>query len=202
MWDERYRTEEYVYGEEPNDFLASVVDDLPRGETLCLGEGEGRNAVFLAGNGHQVLAVDLSSVGLEKAGGLAGRRGVSIETLVADLAAFEIGKGRWDCIVSIFCHLPPQVRAVLHERVVAGLKPGGVFVLEAYTPKQLEFGTGGPPTASMMMSSAILEKELRGLDVLRNQEVERNVTEGRFHNGMGAVVQFLGGKPFVAHRRP
>jgi len=195
MWDDRYRTEEYVYGEEPNDFLASVVDRIPRADTLCLGEGEGRNAVFLAERGHRVLAVDLSPVGLDKARRLAGVRGVSIETRVADLAGLEIEASRWDCVVSIFCHLPPDVRARLNGQVVAGLKPGGLFVLEAYTPKQLEFGTGGPPVAAMMMSSRILESELEGLNILLNRETERNVDEGRFHNGLGAVVQFLAEKP-------
>lgn len=195
MWDDRYGTDEYVYGTEPNDFLAGVVDEIPVGDTLCLGEGEGRNGVFLAQRGHRVLAVDLSPVGLEKARRLAGLRGVEIGTRVEDLAEFSPGAERWDCIVSIFCHLPPEIRTALHARVVEGLRPGGCLVLEAYTPRQLEFDSGGPPVASMMMSREILETELAGLEVRINRELDREVREGRLHHGTGAVVQFLGRKP-------
>ena len=104
---------------------------------LCLADGEGRNGVYLAEQGYTVCSVDLSEMGLEKANRLAVQRGASAEAVVADLADYAVGEARWDGIVSIFCHLPSAVRASLHERVVAGLKPGGVFILEAYTPDQL-----------------------------------------------------------------
>lgn len=143
-WNERYDTEEFVYGREPNAFLAGVSAMMPPGDVLCLAEGEGRNAVFLARQGHRVLAVDASAVGLSKAARLAEEHGVRIETLTTDLADLVIEPGRWDAIVSIFCHVPPPVRRVLHRQAVAGLRPGGLFVLEAYTPAQLELRTGGP----------------------------------------------------------
>ncbi|MCG6897413.1 MAG: methyltransferase domain-containing protein [Thiocapsa sp.] len=191
MWDERYASEDYAYGTEPNDFLREVAPRLPVGKTLCLGEGEGRNAVFLAGLGHRVTALDGSRVGLEKARRLAADRGVAIDTIHSDLAHYTLEPAAWDCIVAIFVHLPPALRRQLHRQVVAGLRPGGVFVLEAYTPRQLELGTGGPPVAELMMELETLAEELTGLRFLRAAEAEREVHEGRYHAGTGAVVQIL-----------
>jgi len=195
MWNERYRGAEYAYGTEPNDFLRSVADRLPRGKVLSLGEGEGRNAVFLAGLGCDVVAVDQSPAGLEKARRLAELRGVNLRTVVADLAGYAIAPGGWDAIVSIFCHLPAGLRRSLHRDAVRGLRPGGVFVLEAYTPAQLQFKTGGPGSADLLASLADLKDELAGLDFELAQELERPVWEGRFHTGKSAVAQILGRKP-------
>ena len=194
-WDERYDTVDFVYGREPNAFLAEVSEQIPPGDVLCLAEGEGRNAVFLARQGHRVVAVDSSVVGLAKAARLAEESGVRIETVTADLTEFAIDPGRWDAIVSIFCHLPPQLRRALHRKVVEGLRPGGLFILEAYTPAQLALRTGGPPTEEMMMTLAGLREELAGLEFLHGREIERDVVEGRLHTGRGAVVQVVARKP-------
>lgn len=194
-WDERYSAEDYVYGTEPNRFLADVARTLPVGRVLCLAAGEGRNAVHLATLGHAVLAVDASAVGLAKAARLANSRAVPLETRVADLATFEIEANGWDAIVSIFCHVPAPLRQDLHRRVVAGLKPGGHLILEAYTPRQLEFRTGGPPVVELMMTLADLMGELAGLELIHAQETEREVLEGRLHVGRGAVVQVVAVKP-------
>jgi SAM-dependent methyltransferase len=197
MWDQRYGGEEYAYGTEPNEFLVAMAGRLPPGRVLCLGEGEGRNAVWLAGQGHDVTAVDASGVGLEKARRLAAERGVKITTEHADLGAYAIDPDAWDGIVSVFCHLPPTLRADVHRRCVAGLRPGGVLLLEAYTPRQLAYGTGGPPVTELMMDEATLRAELAGLEFLHLQECEREIHEGAFHNGLGAVVQLVGRKPSV-----
>jgi len=191
MWDVRYSDAEYVYGTAPNAFLASVADQIPRGKVLSLAEGEGRNAVYLAELGCKVLAVDASAVGLSKAQRLAEERGVTIETRVADLADFHIELDSWDAIVAIFCHLPSGIRSSVHHKVVAGLRPGGVFVLEAYTPTQLKLKTGGPPTADMLMTLKLLRVELAGLRFIHARELEREVIEGKFHTGRGAVVQVV-----------
>ncbi len=195
MWDERYDTSEYVYGTDPNDFLASLIDEMPGGRTLCIAEGEGRNAVFLAEHGHEVVAVDASAVGLEKARRLAAERGVSIETLVADLSRFEIAPESWDAIVSIFAHVPPAIRKPLHRKIVKGLRSGGMLVLEAYTPEQIKLGTGGPPVAEMTMSLDELRAEFEGLELRHAVELQREVVEGKFHTGRGAVVQLVAVKP-------
>jgi len=192
MWDERYAADEYVYGLEPNDFLSEYYEEIPPGEVLCLGEGEGRNAVFLAQKGYQVTAVDSSAVGLEKATRLASHREVQIRTVHADLEEYVIDIERWSGIVSIFCHLPPSIRSLVHRQVPAGLKRGGVFLLEAYTPRQLEYATGGPPVAELMMDTHMLSNELNDLTFSLLEETEREIHEGQLHFGMAAVVQAIG----------
>lgn len=196
MWDQRYSCEEYVYGTDPNVFLAEMADRLrPGGQVLCLAEGEGRNAVWLAKQGFRVTGIDASAAGLAKANRLAAEAGVEIETVHADLADADLGEARWDGIVSIFCHLPPPLRKAVHRRVVRALRPGGLFLLEAYTPRQLQFGTGGPPNAELMMDLVGLGEELAGLRIEHGIELERDVYEGLFHTGPGAVVQFIARKP-------
>jgi 2-polyprenyl-3-methyl-5-hydroxy-6-metoxy-1,4-benzoquinol methylase len=197
MWNERYSTEEYVYGTMPNEFLSEVSNRIKGNQVLCLAEGEGRNAVYLAREGFDVLAVDASAVGLEKAEILADESYVNIYTQVADLAEYEIQPESWDGIVSIFCHLPPSVRKALHKKVVAGLRPGGVFILEAYRPEQLNFKTGGPPVTDLMMTLDDLAEELEELELVHAKSVERYIKEGSLHNGMGAVVQVVAIKPVL-----
>ena len=194
-WDERYGRPGFAYGTTPNQFLASVTDRLPPGRVLCLGAGEGRNAVFLAQRALDVVAVDWSGVGLAKARRRAAELGVRIRTVIADLTEYVIDPEAWDGIVSVFCHLPPAARTRLYRAAVAGLKPGGAFVLEAYTPRQLEYGTGGPPTADLMTTLEELERDLAGLDLVVARELEREVSEGHRHKGLAAVVQVLGLKP-------
>jgi len=195
MWDERYSSEEYIYGKDPNEFLANAADKIPKGRVLCVAEGEGRNAVFLAEQGYDVIAVDASSVGLEKARKLATERGVSIETIVSDLGQYDIEPESLEGVVSIFAHVPPPVRKELHKKIVNGLRPGGVLILEAYRPDQLKYKTGGPPTAEFMMTLESLEQELKGLSFEYAMELDRDVVEGKFHTGKGAVVQLIGIKP-------
>lgn len=194
-WDERYAEPGWAYGTEPNDFLVEAAARIPAGSVLCLGEGEGRNAAFLAGRGHPVLGVDQSPVGLAKAEALARERGVTIATVVADLTAYRIEPGAWSGIVSIWIHLLPAARATLHRAVVAGLAPGGAFVLEAYAPRQIEFGTGGPPEVEKLISLSALSTELAGLEFEIAREIERDVHEGRLHHGRSAVVQIVARKP-------
>ncbi len=191
MWNERYSSESFAYGTKANDFLVSMIDRLPTGKILCLAEGEGRNAVWLAQQGNEVTAVDASDVGLQKAHRLAKTRGVEITTVHADLADYDIGTQKWDAIISIFCHLPPGLRQDVHRRCLAGLRDDGMILLEAYTPSQLEYKTGGPPVAEMMMDMRSLRSELNGLRFLHLQECVRDIHEGEFHEGNGAVVQVL-----------
>ncbi len=194
-WDARFSEPGYAYGTEANLFLAEVAARIPPGPVLSLGEGEGRNAVFLAGAGHPVTAVDASAVGLAKARTLADERGVRIATVVADLAGYVIAPGAWSGIVSVFVHLAPQVRAAVHRAVAAGLRPGGAFVLEAYTPAQLGFGTGGPRDPALLVTLESIRRELAGLELEIGREIERDVTEGKYHGGRAAVVQVVARRP-------
>lgn len=202
MWDERYSDNDYVYGTAPNAFLVDALmrircdaNHSQRAKVLSLGEGEGRNAVYLAEHGCMVTGVDASRVGLSKAEKLAKARGVVIKVIHTDLAHLEIEPGAWDAIISIFCHVPSSIRKELHRKVVNGLRPGGVFILEAYTPSQLALKTGGPTDMDMTMTLPQLKMELDGLDFEFAQEIEREVVEGKFHTGKGAVVQIIARKP-------
>jgi SAM-dependent methyltransferase len=195
VWDERYAGEGFFYGTEPNDFLRAHAALIPAGgRVLCLAEGEGRNAVFLAGLGLSVAALDQSAVGLRKAHRLADARGVRITTLQENLENYCIEPGCWDAIVSIWCHLPASLRGKIHSQIATGLKPGGVFLLEAYRPEQLKFGTGGPQTEDLLPTLAQLRGELSGLEFERAAELERDVQEGQGHAGQSAVVQVLARK--------
>lgn len=191
MWDERFAEPELAYGEEPNDWLREAAAHIPAGPVLCLCEGQGRNAVWLASQGREVTAVDASAVGLARARELAARRGVTIQTVVADLGTWEGRADHWAGIVSIFGHLPPPVRARVHGAVARWLRPGGVFVLEAYRPEQLAHGTGGPKDVAWLYTPDQLAGDLEGLSIERLAAVDREVVEGRYHTGMAAVVQVL-----------
>lgn len=194
-WDERYSEPGYAYGQEPNEFLVSVVNRIPHGKILSLAEGEGRNAVYLAELGYKVTGIDSSAVGLRKAVDLAQQHGVVITTIHADLSKYEISTQCWDGIVSCYCHVPAAIRIPLHRSVVKGLKTGGVFVLEAFSKDQLSNDTGGPKSLDMLMSLAELQQELAGLEFIHAVEVEREVFEGTRHTGLAAVVQLLAVKP-------
>lgn len=198
MWDQRYSEVGFAYGEVANDFLRLHYQHIPKGgRVLCLAEGEGRNAVFLAQQGYQVTAVDQSLVGLEKAQNLATKHGVTLETVVANLSEFDLGKNCWDGIVSISAHVPADLRKQLHKQSVLALKTDGVFVLEAYTLKHLELdGVGGPPPSQkdMFMSAQELKQELAGLNFEIATEVEREISEGKYHVGHSAVVQIVAKK--------
>ena len=194
-WDERYSDQEFYYGREPNDFLKLHAAKIKSGgKVLCLAEGEGRNAVYLATLGLQVTAVDQSAKGLEKMKGFAAQRSVSVQAVVADLAQYSIQPNAWDAVVSIWCHVPPTLRKMLHGDIVSGLKPNGILILESYHPRQLGFQTGGPPSAELMMTKDELENELKGLQFEVLQEIEREVHEGKGHHGISAVTQLLARK--------
>lgn len=192
MWDERYGRPEYVYGTEPNDFLRAEAARIPRGRVLCLAEGEGRNAVYLAGLGHEVTAVDLSIEGLKKAEQLARDRGVGITLEHADLASYVPTPAAYQGIVTIFGHLPAPVRKRLYGMIAASLVPGGVFLLESYRPEQLAFGTGGPKDPTMLPTVEQLREELVGLELVVAKQVEREIHEGVLHDGRSATVQVVG----------
>ncbi|WP_202922421.1 cyclopropane-fatty-acyl-phospholipid synthase family protein [Sinimarinibacterium sp. NLF-5-8] len=196
FWDDKFAGDAHFYGTQPNDFVRAQAGIFAKGgQVLSIGEGEGRNAVFLAEQGYAVTALDASKVGLAKVARLAAARGVRVETVFADLTHYTFDENRWDGIVSIFCHLPPPLRAQVHGQIARALKPGGVFVLEGYTPQQLQFKTGGPGDVAMLYTRAQLQAELRGLQWVHAAELERTLHEGQGHNGTSAVVQIVARKP-------
>lgn len=205
FWNERYgSTAGYVFGTAPNAFLEQCAEHIPAGgPVLCLAEGEGRNAVHLARRGHPVTAVDQSSAGLEKAIRLAGEWNVTLRTEVVDLADYVIEPGAWAAVVAIFVHLPPELRKKVHAAAVAGLQPGGVLILEAYHPDQVNWRTGGPVDApEMLMTLDMLRGDMEDLDLEIAREIERDVVEGGGHRGWAAVVQVCGRKPLAMNDPP
>ncbi|HOO50823.1 MAG TPA: class I SAM-dependent methyltransferase [Alphaproteobacteria bacterium] len=197
FWDERYTGEAYVYGVEPNDFLKDHVGHLPRGgRVLCLSEGEGRNAVFLAEQGFDVWSVDFSSVAREKALALAVARGVALHYDVSPLSNYDFGIGQWDAIVSIFAHTDAATREDVWSKIVPSLTEGGVFFLEGYHPQQIlgEYKSGGPPSVDMMVTPEMLHQSFSALVCEHDFCGERPVIEGVGHSGLAYVAQYIGRK--------
>ena len=194
-WNDRFSDKTYLYGTEPNDFLKEKHHHIPaKGRVLCIGEGEGRNAVYLAQQGYEVTALDASIVGLEKTKQLAQQKNVNVKTQHIDLAHYEFTPNHWDAVVSIFCHLPPQLRQKVHQAIPLTLKSNGVMLLEAYRPPQLELGTGGPKDPALFYSYEMIANDLQALTPLFLASVMRHIKEGVGHDGLSATVQFVGQK--------
>ena len=195
QWDERYSESEYFYGVSPNTFLKESASLLkPQSKVLCIGDGEGRNSVYLAQLHHSVTALDISQVGLEKMLALAKANNVEVTPLLADLASYTFEPNQWDAIISIWCHTPSPLRQRVHEQIKASLKEHGLFVLEAYTPEQLKYKTGGPQDVDMLVTLKELKAQFADYDWLIATETIRDVIEGKGHKGQSAVVQFVAQK--------
>ena len=196
MWDERYQTSEYIFGDQPCQWLIMNQHRLPQsGQALALGDGEGRNGVFLAELGLEVTSVDLSEVGLSKARELAEKRGVSIQTVQADLEHYEITPESQDLIVSIYCHLPDAIRKLVHSRAEKALKPGGLFILEAFHHSQLKYQSGGPKTTELLYDLDALIRDFQALQILEAFNGLCYLDEGDRHSGLGYIVRLVLQKP-------
>ena len=196
MWDERYQTPEYIFGDQPCQWLIMNQHRLPKsGKALALGDGEGRNGVFLAELGLKVTSVDLSEVGLIKARDLAVKRGVAIQTVQADLEDYEIDPESQDLIVSIYCHLADAIRRLVHKRAEVALKPGGLFILEAFHRSQLEYQSGGPKTTDLLYDLDALLDDFQKLQILEAFDGLCFLDEGARHSGIGHVVRLVLQKP-------
>ena len=192
MWDERYQTPEYIFGDQPCQWLIMNQHRLPQsGKALALGDGEGRNGVFLAELGLEVTSVDLSEVGLSKARDLASKRGVKIQTVQADLEHYEIDPESQDLIASIYCHLPDAIRNLVHERAEVALKPGGLFILEAFHHSQLKYQSGGPKTTDLLYDLDALLDDFKTLQILEAFDGLCYLDEGTRHSGLGHIVRLV-----------
>lgn len=197
MWDARYNVPEFIFGTEPNVFLTQQAYRLTPGQrVLAVADGEGRNGVWLAQQGLSVLSVEGSSVAQAKAKKLAQERGVSPDFECADLLQWQWGEARFDAVVAIFIQFTGQAdRKIMFEGMKAALKPGGLLLLQGYTPRQLEFKTGGPPVAENMYTEAILNDLLAGWDIMQLQEHDEHISEGAHHYGMSALIDVVARKP-------
>lgn len=196
FWDTRYTGEDYLFGTEPNRFLVSQRQLFSPAQTiLAAGDGEGRNGVWLAQQGLHVLAVDHSAVALAKAKKLAAQAGVALATEQVDLATWNWGEQRFDAIVAIFIQFAtPTLRVQLHHAMQRALKPGGLIVLQGYTPKQLEYRTGGPTELEKLYTAATLAQDFATMEILHLREHEEVLSEGSAHCGMSALVDLVARK--------
>ena len=196
FWDQQFALEGFKYGTAPNAFLAQQAHRLaPGSQILVPGDGEGRNGVWLAQQGHQVTAVDNSQVGLDKALGLAAQRGVDIRTIHADLAQWQPQDASVDAVVLVYLHLPAALRPEVHRRLLQALRPGGWWILEAFHPEQLKHSSGGPKDLAMLMTPEGLSAEVgEGLETVLSWSGETELDEGPGHQGLAHVTRWVAQK--------
>jgi 2-polyprenyl-3-methyl-5-hydroxy-6-metoxy-1,4-benzoquinol methylase len=197
FWDQRFSAPEYVFGTSPNRFLASQAAWFRPGQrVLDVACGEGRNSVWLARRGCEVLGIDISPLGLQKARRLAEESGVQVAFEQADLRSWGWVPAAFDAVVCIFIQFAaPQDRRQLFEGFVRTLRPGGVLVLQGYTPKQIEYKTGGPPQAEHMYTEGMLRDAFSGMEMLHLREHEDDLAEGTKHVGRSALIDLVARKP-------
>jgi SAM-dependent methyltransferase len=190
QWESRFATPEYVFGTAPNYFLASVRPLLPgKGRALAVADGEARNGVWLAGQGLDVLSLDFSPAAQEKGRQLARQRGVHVVFERADVHTWPYPEAAFDVVVEIFAQFStPAERALKWAGMRRALKPGGLLIVQGYTPKQLEYATGGPGKLEHLYTRDMLEQAFAGFKNMRFVEEEREMHEGARHNGMSAVI--------------
>jgi len=194
-WEKRFSAPGYLFGKEPNAFLAAQAHRL-RGlkSALSVADGEGRNGVWLAEQGLDVLAIDYSPVALAKARALAQERGVRLRTEVADVTTWRWPTDEFDVIAAIFMHLAGAERDALFAGLKKTLKPGGLLLMQSYRPEQLKYRTGGPPDAERMATRALLEAAFGDFAELDIREHDSIIDEGTGHVGMSALIDLVGKK--------
>ena len=197
FWNTRYSTDEYVFGTAPNVFLAGQASYLKPGQrALAIADGEGRNGVWLAQQGLRVHAIDFSPAALAKAAKLAAERGVTLELEQADVLAWAWPEAAYDVVVAIFIQfVPPPGREAIIEGIRRTLKPGGTLILQGYTPKQIEYGTGGPSNPANLYVEADLRRWFGDWTIAHLAEHESHISEGAHHHGMSALIDMVAIKP-------
>lgn len=195
-WNERYKAPDYIFGTGPNAFLASNASRLKRGQVaLSVADGEGRNSVWLAEQGLDVTAFDFSPIGVDKARKLAASRGVKVRYAVASVYDWSWPTAAFDVVAAIFVQFAdPPMRQFMFERMARALRPGGLLLIEGYTPKQLQYGTGGPKQLDQLYTEALLRGAFPGFEVLELRQYEAELNEGSRHQGPSAVIDFVARK--------
>lgn len=192
IWNERYNSEEFLFGKEPNRFFKETIDRLSPGKLLLPAEGEGRNAVYAAKTGWDVYAFDASTVGKDKAFDLAEQEDVSISFEVSRIEDFEIQPQEFDAVALIYCHLQPDIRTLFFDKLVESLAPGGVLLLEGFRKEQLGLTSGGPRDHEMLYSAELLADDFKKLSKLDIRQETIWLDEGAGHQGEAKVVRLTG----------
>ncbi len=197
FWDERYAQPGFLFGEAPNAFLTSqALRFKPGMSALAVADGEGRNGVWLAEQGLAVHAIEASPVAMEKSRALAERRGVNLRWEEVDLHIWHWPHETYDVIAAIFIQfVGPEGRARQFAGIRQALKPGGLLIMQGYTPRQLEYGTGGPPHAENMYTEAMLRENFGDWEILHLLEHDDVIEEGAGHSGMSALIDLVAKKP-------
>jgi 2-polyprenyl-3-methyl-5-hydroxy-6-metoxy-1,4-benzoquinol methylase len=198
-WDERYRTDAFAYGEQPNAYLKEQIEKLPIGNILFAAEGEGRNAVFAATLGWSVSAFDISAEGKQKALRLAETNKVVIDYQVGELQTLGYATEQFDAIALIYAHFPAAIKSRYHQILDAFLRPGGLIIFEAFSKNHLDYiarneNVGGPKEEAMLFSTDEIQSDFANYEIIELTEKEIELSEGLFHNGIGSVIRFVGRK--------
>lgn len=200
MWDNRYASEDYAYGTKPNRFLKNTIEKLQLTGSILFGaEGEGRNAVFAAKQGLEVTAFDISNEGKQKALKLAAKEHVHIDYQLGSLFDLDLSKQKYDIVALIFAHFPPPILSKYHTKLGQLVKDGGIIILEGFSKGHLPYRTanpqvGGPNNLEMLFSKESIKQDFPDFAISRLEEVEIELNEGIYHNGIGKVIQFIGRK--------
>lgn len=197
FWNDRFAGDTYLYGTRPAAFVLDNAKYIPpKSRVLAPGDGEGRNSVFLAEMGHRVLATDFAEKAIKKARKLAEARGVSVEFRHLDLRGWQWPEAEFDAVVAVFIQFaPPAFREEIFSGIKRAVRPGGVVLLHGYTPKQLEYGTGGPPVVEQLYTEELLEAVFGDWELLRFEAYERELDEGQGHKGRSAVIDLVARRP-------
>lgn len=196
-WNTRYDRPDYLFGTAPSAFLLKHARHLPAtGTALAVADGEGRNSVWLAERGLAVTAFDSSERGLEKARALAGAHGVEVAFQHADILTYDWSGTQYDVIAALFFQfLAPDQRGPVFRGLDAALKPGGLLLLHGFAPRQVEYGTGGPPHRANMYTLPLLRAAFPRHEILHQEDYDEVVDSGEGHNGLAALVDFVARKP-------
>lgn len=194
FWNERYSTEEFVFGNDPNEFFKEQIDSLSAGKLLALGEGEGRNAVYAAKQGWDVHAVDWSESAQRKALAFAQSQNVLFKYTVTDLLDFFPERENYDAVALIYLHLETEAREIVHRRIIDALAPGGKIIIEAYEKEQLGRTSGGPQNIDLLYSLEDIVTDFIDLKFLHLSKEKIFLNEGNAHQGEAMVVRFVAGK--------
>ena len=193
FWDERFDTKEYVYGKHPNSYFKQFIDKTLPGSILLPADGEGRNGVYAALKGWDVTAFDFSEIAKNKAKSLASEYGVQLDYFISSIENFFIDK-KFDAVAVIFLHLPSSIRRQMHQKLINFIKPGGYFIMESFSKRQLKYNTGGPRNINLLYDGQELVEDLQSLELVHYKERLKIIDEGPYHNGKSDVIQLIARK--------
>ena len=197
FWNERFNKEEFIFGKEPNEYLVDQTGKYlkPGNKVLCIADGEGRNGVWLAKQGMQVVGFDASDIALAKAKQFAKEHQVQVEYSFSDTDSFAWHANNYDAVIGIFIQFAdPVMRERIFQKTYEALKPGGIFILQGYTPKQLEYKTGGPSLIEHLYTEEMIRDLSKLFDIRELSIYEKELSEGARHTGMSALLGLVAQK--------